>query len=194
MLQSIKRAFETGMIPTILLTGSLSLNVFLALHFDKKVVIKERDEQLTTGMYLPSLKAYRRGVGQAAIRWSSPQDSRQTLLYVFSPQCGWCIKNASNIRHLVSQTSSTYRVVGISLSEDGIDDYIRKNNFEFAIYTDVKDEQGVAPKFLTTPYTLVVSHEGLIVQAWAGAYSGKIATLVEHAFNLHLPGLSETVH
>ena len=42
------------------------------------------------------------------------QTDRPTVLYFFSPSCGWCERNWSNIRSLANETKGKYRFVLVS--------------------------------------------------------------------------------
>lgn len=92
---------------------------------------------------------------------------RPTLLYVFSPSCGWCKKNEDNIKALASQTGNTIRIIGISLSPDGLDEYVA-NRFPpvKVIKPDVRTI--TAYKLSGTPETILVSSEGVVLRVWKG--------------------------
>jgi hypothetical protein len=45
-----------------------------------------------------------------------------TVLYVFTPQCGWCKKNLPDLHALIDASGSRYQLVGISLTTQDLKD------------------------------------------------------------------------
>lgn len=114
-----------------------------------------------------------------------------TILYVFRPGCGWCAKNLNNIKEMSRQLGSTgrYRIIGISLDENGLKEYLQKSQLNFPVYSGMSGDDRARLAMGGTPQTIQVAN-GTVVQAWAGAYSGEVAKDVEAAFGIRLPGLS----
>jgi len=111
---------------------------FTLLHFERRPPITAQD---ITGQNI-------------TIRFDEIE--RPTLLYVFSPSCGWCKKNEDKIKALTSQTGNTIRIIGISLSPDGLGEYVARR---FPPVKVIKpDEQTIAAyKLSGTPETILVS-------------------------------------
>jgi hypothetical protein len=63
-----------------------------------------------------------------------------TVLYVFTPPCVWCARNADNFKSLANRESADYRFIGISLSEQGLTDYVAKNNLTLPVYSGLSPE------------------------------------------------------
>jgi hypothetical protein len=112
------------------------------------------------------------------------------LLYVFTPACGWCKRNEDNLRSLVSQTSESLRIIGVSLSHDGLVEYVRQR---FPPVKVVKPDARTitAYKLSGTPTTILVSSQGIVLRVWKGAYIENIQQDLEQYFRIKLPGLRE---
>ena len=109
------------------------------------------------------------------------------IVYVLSPTCGWCKLNRPNINSLVTQVQGKYRVVGISVTSLGLENYVVQNSLPFQVYS-------VDPKFShanfplkATPETLVFSSEGILIRGWNGAYLGDTKDIVSSYFGIKLP-------
>jgi peroxiredoxin len=111
-----------------------------------------------------------------------------SILYIFTPSCSWCFRNLSNIKTLFTGTKANYRFVGISLSSDGLRQYVVQHGLDFPIYTDLTGESALLYKG-GTPRTLVLSPDGTILKSWFGAYTGDLQREVEEYFETPLPGI-----
>lgn len=156
----------------ILIGGLLALSAFTNVLLVGKVkqlratISSLKAEQSSTpGMRLPPITAQDITGQNITIRFDEIE--RPTLLYVFSPSCGWCKKNEDNIKALASQTGNTIRIIGISLSPDGLDEYVA-NRFPpvKVIKPDVRTI--TAYKLSGTPETILVSSEGVVLRVWKG--------------------------
>ena len=114
-----------------------------------------------------------------------------TLLYVFSPSCGWCKKNEDNISSLASQTGDSLRIIGLSLSPEGLIDYVAHR---FPPVKVIKPDSRTitAYKLSGTPETILVSSEGVVLKVWKGAYGDSTQRELEEYFHVKLPGLRQT--
>jgi peroxiredoxin len=113
---------------------------------------------------------------------------RPTILYYFSPECGWCERNWLNVKALMAATDGKYRFVGIS-TVPGVGKYLQDRRLTMETYTGVSLEDARVYGLGATPHTVVISESGKIQYNWAGAYAGKQQTRVEGAFGLVLPGV-----
>ena len=111
-----------------------------------------------------------------------------TVLYVFTPQCGWCKKNIANFHALIDQAGTRYRVVGIALSRQDLDLYVKDENLRLPIYSDIRTDIRNVYQLGATPETIVVSPEGKILKLWSGAYEEWIKTDIETFLQIRLPG------
>jgi peroxiredoxin len=173
---------------TVALLLSVGLNVLLARKV-RLLAAKEAgqvsDHLLGVGMVVQPITTKRPGGEREVIAY---QGQRPTVLYVFSPQCEWCARNIDNFRTIVGKANQEYRVIGLSLSEEGLEDYVASNHLDIPVYVASKDVQKQY-RLGVTPQTLVISPEGRVLKDWAGAYAGQQKSQIEHFFHLKLPGL-----
>jgi len=188
--ESERRSRIVMIASTLALVMSVALNVLLArnvrnLTYARSTRISEN--QLRVGETVPSITANRLGGRQSTISYQSAD--QPTVLYIFAPSCTWCARNMDNLKTLIDKESGTYRFVGLSLSEEGLADYIAKNDLKLPIYSGLPNETKQAYKLSGTPQTIVVSPEGKVLQNWPGAYVGDQQKQVEAFFHVNLPGL-----
>ena len=119
------------------------------------------------------------------------RSAHPTLLYVFTPPCAWCARNLDNFKTLVDKESGGYRILALSLSNEGLAEYVAKNELNVPVYSDLSRETKNAYKMPGTPQTIVVSPDGRVLQNWIGAYVGEQQKQIESFFQIKLPGLRE---
>jgi len=112
-----------------------------------------------------------------------------TVLYVVTPTCVWCARNMDNFKKLLAKESGQYRFIALSLAEQGLPEYVSKNDLRLPVYSGLPAEAIKTYKLGSTPQTIVVSPEGRVLQDWAGAYVGEQKSEIEAFFGLPLPGL-----
>jgi hypothetical protein len=122
----------------------------------------------------------------AVLQWAA--DSRPTLLYVFQPACVWCSRNRDNLQ-TVLEHASNYRVIGLSLTQRGLKDYVARNGYKFPVYVPPNQKSIAQLKLHATPETLIVSPSGRVEKVWIGAYGGKMKNDIESTFGITLAGL-----
>ncbi|HJP95129.1 MAG TPA: TlpA disulfide reductase family protein [Pyrinomonadaceae bacterium] len=147
------------------------------------------EQSSTPGTRLPPLIAQDMSGQTVTIRFDDIQGP--TLLYVFSPSCGWCKKNEDNISSLASQTGDSLRIIGLSLSPEGLIDYVAHR---FPPVKVIKPDSRTitAYKLSGTPETILVSSEGVVLKVWKGAYGDSTQRELEEYFHVKLPGLRQT--
>jgi hypothetical protein len=89
---------------------------------------------------------------------------------------------------LIDKESGQYHVIGLSLAQEGLPEYVTKNE-KLPVYSGVSPETLKAYKLGSTPQTIVISPEGKVLQDWAGAYVGDQKSQVEAFFHVTLPGI-----
>lgn len=114
---------------------------------------------------------------------------RPTVLYVLSPACAWCKRNTGNIRHLAKQSSDRFRFVGVTLSREGLEQYLVESHPGFDIAGQVRQEDLDGYGFSGTPFTAVIGNDGKLIKSWRGAYSSRAAGEIEDFFGIKLVGL-----
>ncbi len=175
---------------TVGLAMSVVLNVVLAHRVRSLTHVhsaRMADRVLKVGTTVPPI-ALKRLYGQQEV--ISYESSKQvTVLYVFTPPCAWCARNMNNLKTLLEKAGGKYRFIGLSLSPEGLADYVTKNDLDFPIYSDPSNDAKAAYKLWGTPQTIVVSPEGRVLKNWMGAYVGDEKSQVEAFFHVSLPGL-----
>jgi hypothetical protein len=116
-------------------------------------------------------------------------DDKPTIFYVFSPGCQWCTRNLKNIKALAGGIRGRHQLIGLSVVQSGLQDYVSQNGLLFPVYTIVPSGAGALVS--RTPRTLVVSREGKLIANWVGAYGNEVRNSVEQYFQLALPGIEE---
>jgi len=187
-LNSCSRRATVSM--TVALVVSVTLNVLLA-HRVRSLVhqrsARVAEYQLKIGTTVPAITAQRLAGQQEIISYQ--ETNQPTVLYIFTPGCLWCARNIESFKTLAKKESSQYRFIGISLSEQGLADYVAKNDLKLPIYSRLSAETLKTYKLGSTPETIVVSPESRVLEDWAGAYAGDQQSQVEAFFRISLPGL-----
>jgi hypothetical protein len=116
-------------------------------------------------------------------------DRRVTVLYYFSPTCGWCERNWQNVRALARASAGRFRVVGISTARE-VDGHLAARGVGIDVVAGIDDDTVRAYRLGGTPQTIVVGADGRVSQVWAGAWTGALAREVEAYFAVRLPGLT----
>ena len=112
-----------------------------------------------------------------------------TVLYVFTPQCGWCRKNLDNLRALIRQSGTRYRIIGISLTRKDLKEYVDAEHLTLPIYTDLPDATMAHYKLGGTPETIVISKDSKVQKVWMGAYVKEVKKNIEDYLGASLPGV-----
>jgi len=177
---------------TVALVVSVTLNVLLAHRvrsLNNFQTEKMADRLLKVGTTALPIVAKRLNAQQEMISYNASKQS--TVLYVFTPPCSWCARNMDNFKTLVESEGGQYRFIGLSLSEQGLGEYVSKNEFKLPVYSGLSLETLKAYKLGSTPQTIVISPDGKVLQDWMGAYVGEQKSQVEAFFHVTLPGLRE---
>lgn len=109
-----------------------------------------------------------------------------TILYYFSPSCGWCERNWSSVSVLEKETRGRYRFIALAETSD-LRATRATHNLEFDVVGGLKASDRQALGFMGTPQTVVISPEGRVLRTWTGAYGARVREEVEAYFNVGLP-------
>lgn len=176
----------------VLLFVSCALNVVMAQRLRTLTYARSARiaaYQLSVGTIVPPIQAKRVGRDEETISYEGT--NQPTILYVFSPDCVWCARNLDNFKKLLSEEGDRYRFVALSLSKEGLPEYVEKNGLNLPVFFDLSARTREAYKLSGTPQTIVVSPDGRVLQDWVGAYAGDQQGHVERFFHVRLPGLRE---
>jgi hypothetical protein len=86
------------------------LLIFKVRELRGVVAAIKSEGSIQVGTHVPPLTAQDLTGQSTAIRFSDTD--RPTLLYVFTPSCGWCKKNEDNIKSLATQTGDRCEWLG----------------------------------------------------------------------------------
>jgi hypothetical protein len=174
-----------------LLIASLSLNVYLGWNVKRlrTAPAKPLDSvKLSPDMTVQPLTALSLSGTQETISYAD--SGKPTVFYVFSPTCAWCERNTRNINAVVGLKGDSFRFVGLSLADDGLQGYVESHHFSFPVYKGLTPESVQMLGLGATPQTIVVSPDGRVLKNWVGAYGASVQPEVEEFFNVRLPGLA----
>jgi hypothetical protein len=172
-----------------LLIGSAGLNVMQARRIGilQSIVSQMKGEfQLAVGAHVPALQV--RTLDGRLVEVGFDAVPTPTVVYYFSPTCGWCARNLNNIKSL-SDAARGFRFIGVSATDKGLNDYLKTTELVFPVYINPSTDSNPQFKFSGTPGTLVISRDGVVLKNWPGAYTGDDEKDVEHYFGVALPGL-----
>jgi peroxiredoxin len=173
-----------------LLASSVTLNPALAYRVHRQSALIRAltpAKRLPIGAAVPAL----RGEGPAGTAMTiSAKSSAGTLLYVYAPECGWCIRNAENMKVVIEAARKRgMAIYGVSLAPENSRQFLTSHGIDVPVV--IPDETTRRDYgFSGTPQTLVLSAEGTVLRNWRGAYVEKTAGDVSAFFDISLPGLS----
>jgi peroxiredoxin len=169
---------------TVLLLASVAINVALGRRLH--AFMEPEDRSTPIGMAVPPLDVNTVDGHAVEIRF----DGRPTILYYFSPNCGWCERNWTNVQALIASVGQRYRFVGLSTVAD-VSPYMASHHLSFEVYSGLTLETARLYHLGGTPQTIVVAADGRIQYSWSGAYRNRRQHDVERAFGVVLPGMAE---
>src|SRR5215471_17881379 len=124
-------------LPIGLLLGiSIALNLFLGgkvIALRSAVAKGNRDVQLEVGAMVPPINA--RAIDGHRTQIQFEPGEAPTVLYFFSPSCDTCERNVANIKRLADTKRSDYHIIGLSLSDEGLEQYARNHDLNFPVYS-----------------------------------------------------------
>jgi hypothetical protein len=188
----VSSRFNVAVITTMLVI-SVALNVMLAVKIRRLIAVQNAartQHELEIGVTVPPISAKWFGGTRETITYAD--SDRPTVLYIFTPQCKWCSRNLDSLKTLMDQRGKDYRFIGISLSQEGLEQYLSVQKLPCPVYIDIPKETGDAYKMGGTPQTIVVSAQGQVMQNWVGAYIGDQKSQVEAYFKVTLPGIPDS--
>ena len=143
------------------------------------------DHTLTAGQRVSPLHATTLDGKPTQLQYSD--SAVDTVVYVFSPSCHWCKENLAGLHALADEAHGRYRVVGLSLSRDGLQDYVAKQHLTFPIYMNPIAQDMAKYHLGGTPETFVVAPNGTVRKVWMGAYLDDQRKEIEQSLAISLP-------
>src|SRR5437016_5012179 len=136
---------------TMLLIVSVALNVVLSKRL---MALQAVGASLQAGERVPALEVKALDGRPAQISYDG---ALPTLIYYFSPTCGWCERNWDNVRTLTAVAPHHFRVVGLSPTSKDVEKVMRQHDVNFEVFTTVSSEALRAYRLHGTPDTVLVS-------------------------------------
>lgn len=172
----------------VLLASSLILNVVLSERVRAYHRVQAATGTVREGTALPALDVVATSTGRH-LRLEYGADALPTVLYYFSPVCGWCERNWRNVAAVERQTQGRFRFLAVSTTPD-VQRIRAAHAIGFEIYSGLSEEARRAHGFIGTPHTIVLSPEGQVLKAWAGAYNERVGREIAAYLQVSLPGLT----
>lgn len=166
---------------------SLSLNVYLGVRAQSRE--SADPPSLPLGSSVPPIEAID-AAGKREILTFSGVD-RPTVLYIIKPSCEWCTRNMPSVKTLAATRSSNYRFVGLSLTAEGLREYVERQRFNFPVYAIADEALARSLKLGVTPQTLLIAQNAKVMGVWTGAYNGNLKREIERTFNVRLPEVGD---
>jgi peroxiredoxin len=115
------------------------------------------------------------------------EDSRQTLLLVFSPSCHVCSENMPNWEKLSRQLDlSRFRLVAMSLKQEGTKEYVANYDLRNGLILSMVDAKTrAAYELALTPQTILIDATGKVEKVWTGVLDGATKKDVEGVLNVN---------
>jgi peroxiredoxin len=174
----------------VLLTLSLVCNVVMATMLLRQGAARQPGDLLAIlppGSVVKPFEAAGLDGRRSTVEFSA--GNQPTVLYVFTPQCRWCMRNLKNLSALYGARGGTYRFIGVSLEATNLQSYAAGNGIKFRILHDLSPETIAEYRLGPTPETLVISTDGVVLKNWVGAYQDSVLSDVESYFAVKLPGI-----
>ena len=175
----------------VLLAISLGYNVWLTREVEQMRTAFQARRSLVPGETVSPMNL--ETLDGRKVRFDYSPDNRPIVLYSFSSRCGWCMRNAENIRSLARAAASDYRLVSVTGSRELVKEYAAEFGHDLPIYVDTTGALKKQYKLGGTPQTVVISPSGEVRKVWHGAYNDETAVEIEDYFDVPLPGLTEIV-
>jgi peroxiredoxin len=170
----------------ILFAASIALNFFLIARVHTLTQKASSHPLLTVGAEMPSIEAQTVTGVPGTIDYAAT--SVPTVLYVFTPQCGWCKRNLPDLHALADQAGNKYRLIGLSLTDRDLKQYIDSQHLDFPVYTHLNSATMSKYQLGGTPATIVISPQGKILNSWVGVYGDDVKGKIESSLQISLPG------
>ena len=176
------RAEWSAHVALVVLLIAIATNVALALTLKGRLDGLSPERRSQVGQVITAIAAIDES---GTTRTVSLIGDRPTLLYFSRRGCKWCERNQRNVDALGLQASARYRILELSPRGDGP---IRGKSFgveRFEVADSVMQQFGAQG----TPYMFLLSPEGRIMKAWAGAFGPGLLPIINKTLDVELPGI-----
>lgn len=181
-----ERQNKSGLVFAILGISLLTVNMLLLQENKQlKAMAAKANPSLEVqlGTMLPPLQGV--DVNGSRLVFPHGQDSRKTLLLVFSPTCSLCSDNMANWQSLIKEVDQdSFRLVGVSLKSEGTAEYITVHNLlSLPVIADVDPQSKEAYNLRLTPQAILIDSEGRAERVWSGLLQEKEKMEIKEVLN-----------
>lgn len=170
------------------LSAIMNVLLILKVRSEQKFIVElKQQNRLQVGQEVPNIAG--KTIDDKPIEVNFAAAHKPTILYVFTPTCGWCQRNFENMTTLRHGVEDRYVFVGISLTDKDVAEYVKAHSIDYPVVTGLSEVTRTAYKLGGTPSTIVISPENKVLKAWTGAYNAPLQTEISNYFNVKLPGL-----
>jgi len=136
---------------------------------------------LAEGMAVPGFKVKDLAGQEQEFQFARTRQ-KPLLIYVFKPSCKWCQLNTNNFNGLADQIQQRYETIGLSLDAENLPEYLQEHPLKAKIYTGVSGDMRSSYHLGSTPETIVVSVNGVVIKSWVGTYGNPLLRPVIERF------------
>lgn len=180
------------MLSVLFISGALNFMLARQVKNDFKVIHDMKAaKRLGVGTKVPNIAGKSPDGKPIEINFATL--GKPTILYVFTPTCGWCKRNFNNMMALHRNVEGRYAFVGVSLTSADVAKYVKQQAIDYQVVDEIPDSVKDSYKLGGTPTTIVVSPDNKVLKIWFGAYDGQLLTEVSNYFEVSLPGLTPRI-
>jgi len=182
--------------PSSISMWALALTLAFAVGFNIQLIrqvnrltvandkIRDEMEVLEQGEQLPPLRGS--GPNGEALNVEYTDQTRSTVVLVFTRTCPYCLQNWTSWSRLLSRMNPTAaRVVAIDLSATADPNYYRlRGLIDIPLFSSVDYRAGRAYKLNRVPTTLLLDGKGMLTGAWSGPLDESALKVLERAVTI----------
>ncbi len=173
----------------VLILTLLVLNVSLIIqnrNLRSLATVTKRSMVLKEGTIVPALSGLDLNGNKISLNYQD--DPRKAIMLVFSPRCAYCTENMPNWQAIAQSIDpKRYRIMAVSVTRDGVKEYVGKNGFpDVPIIADVDPKSRVTYEMNVTPQTILIDQQGRVEKIWVGLIQPDERTEVKQFLGLKL--------
>lgn len=123
------------------------------------------------------------------------EDDKKRILLFFKTTCGYCQKQMTYWKELVSGANGqNYKVTAITTETDvqAIEDYKQKYKIQDWEVLIINPEEAQTAKLLATPITIIADNEGIVEKVWTGLWQNNDVDSAGKYFALNFSETAKT--
>ena len=176
----------------LMISVALNIGLATAAHRRFSKVVVSSALELIPGELITHIAGATPNGEPVALKWPS---EKPTLLYVITPTCPWCTRNAANFDAIVREKADEYQIVLVSLTMQGFREYweaLRLNWTGQAVLPigDLAQDTLNSLKIVGTPELILISPAGMVEKVWTGAFMNSREE-IERLLRVSLPGIDD---